>query len=180
MWRLGDDLAVRLPRATGGRRARAPRAPLASCARCAPAGGASGAGAARVDGAAHLEALWSDAVAAAPWPGPPVWLHGDPHPANLLVAEDRLVALLDLGDLTAGDPATDLATAWLTFDSVGRATFRDRLVERGAVDDATWRRARGWAVVMTTAMLRRPSDEAIAAVGRQALAQLLDEPGPTG
>lgn len=127
------------------------------------------------DGAAHLAALWADALGADTWTGPPSWLHGDPHPANLLVDGDRLTGLADFGDLAAGDPATDLATAWLTFDAVGRAAFRARLHERGAVDDATWRRARGWAVVMTTAMLQRPSDEAIAAIGRHAQAELLAE-----
>lgn len=128
-----------------------------------------------IDGAPRLAALWSDALAADPWDGPPLWLHGDPHPANLLVAGGRLAGLADFGDMTAGDPATDLATAWLTFDATGRAAFRARLARRGAADDATWRRARGWAVVMATAMLRRPSDASIAAIGRHALGELLTE-----
>lgn len=132
-----------------------------------------------VPGADHLRALWADALDADPWAGPPVWLHGDPHPANLLVDRGRLVGLADFGDLTAGDPATDLATAWLTFGPAGRAAFRERLVARGALDDATWRRARGWAVVMATAMLRRPSDDAIATIGGHALAELRAEPAPT-
>lgn len=131
-----------------------------------------------VEGAARLAALWSNALDAEPWPGPPSWLHGDPHPANLLVEGARLVALVDFGDLAAGDPATDLATAWLTFDAAGRAAFRARLVARGATDDATWCRARGWAVVMTTAMLQRPSDAAIEAIGRHGLGELLAEDLP--
>ncbi|MFI5955313.1 phosphotransferase [Cryptosporangium sp. NPDC051539] len=54
-------------------------------------------------------------VATPPWPGPPLWLHGDPHPSNLLVtdaAPARLAAVIDFGDLTAGDPATDLSAGW--------------------------------------------------------------------
>lgn len=129
-----------------------------------------------IPGADQLERIWADALAAPAWTGPPLWLHGDVHPGNLLADDGDLAGLLDFGDLTAGDPATDLATAWLTFDRAGRATFRARLVERGAWDDARWRRARGWAVVMTTAMLRRPHDPTTGAVGRHALAQLLDEP----
>lgn len=128
-----------------------------------------------VEGTAHLSALWADALSAAPWSGPPSWLHGDPHPANLLVDGRRLAGIGDFGDLAAGDPATDLATAWLTFDADGRASFHERLLERDAVDDATWRRARGWAVVMATAMLQRPSDEAIAAIGGHALTELRTE-----
>lgn len=125
--------------------------------------------------AGRLAAVWDDALAAEPYPGPASWVHGDPHPANLLVEAGSLVALVDFGDLTAGDPATDLATAWLTFDAAGRAAFRARLVERGAVDDATWRRARGWALSMGLAMVRRASDPAIGGIGRHALTELLAE-----
>lgn len=125
---------------------------------------------------APLDAVWRDALAAPAHTGPATWVHGDPHPANLLVEDGRLVALVDFGDLTAGDPATDLATAWLTFDAAGRAAFRARLGERGAVDDATWRRARGWALSMGLAMVRRASDPAIGAIGRHALRQLAVAP----
>lgn len=126
--------------------------------------------------AARLLAMWADALAAEPWTGPPLWVHGDPHPANLLVDGGRLAGLVDFGDVTSGDPACDLATAWLTFDAEGRAAFRDRLVERDALDEHTWRRARGWAVVMGLAMVRRPGDPAIGSIGRHAVGQLLAEP----
>lgn len=125
----------------------------------------------------RLQEVWRDALAAPPLLGPPTWVHGDPHPANLLVASGRLVALVDFGDLTAGDPATDLATAWLTFDEAGRAAFRDRLTARGALDAATWRRARGWALSMSLTMVRRASDPAIGGIGQHALGQLLAELG---
>jgi aminoglycoside phosphotransferase (APT) family kinase protein len=130
--------------------------------------------------------LWDRALAAPPWDGPALWLHGDLHPANLLVDDDDgaghgLAAVLDFGDLTAGDPATDLATAWLTFDATGRAAFRDRVARAsggpdgpGGPDAATWRRARGWALVLATAMLAHSDDDpVIAAIGRHALAEVL-------
>ncbi|WP_345216872.1 aminoglycoside phosphotransferase family protein [Georgenia halophila] len=83
-----------------------------------------------------------------------------------------LVAVVDFGDMTAGDPATDLATAWLTFDAAGRKTFRGCL--DGLYDDATWRRARGWALSMATAMVTMSDDEPIIArVGRETLDQVL-------
>lgn len=123
----------------------------------------------------RLAAVWDDALAAGPHVGPATWVHGDPHPANLLVDAGSLAALVDFGDLTVGDPATDLATAWLTFDADGRAAFRARLAELGAVDDATWRRARGWALSMGLVMVRRASDPAIGGIGRHALTELLAE-----
>ena len=45
--------------------------------------------------------------------GPPVWLHGDLHPGNLLFDRGVPSAVIDFGDLCAGDPATDLAASWL-------------------------------------------------------------------
>ncbi len=33
--------------------------------------------------------LWDRALSATPWPGPPLWLHGDLHPGNLLVSDGR-------------------------------------------------------------------------------------------
>lgn len=125
--------------------------------------------------AGRLATVWEDALAAPPHAGPDTWVHGDPHPANLLVDTGLLSALVDFGDLTAGDPATDLATAWLTFDADGRAAFFARLTERGALDDATRRRARGWALSMGLAMVRRASDPAIGGIGLHALGELLAE-----
>ena len=58
-----------------------------------------------------LETVWDDALAAPVWPGPPLWLHGDPHPLNLVADEHGLAGLLDFGDLTGGDPASDLVAA---------------------------------------------------------------------
>lgn len=124
----------------------------------------------RLPNATALAAVWADALDAAPWPGPPVWLHGDLHPANLLVRDGRLVAVLDFGDVTAGDPATDVATAWLTLDEGPREVFRGAL----APDPATWRRARGWAVCMASAMAENAEpDSVIHRIGNAALEQAL-------
>ncbi|GAB2466298.1 phosphotransferase [Xylanimonas ulmi] len=130
--------------------------------------------------------LWDAALAAAPYDGPPVWLHGDPHPANLVVApashhgaRDRLAAVVDFGDVTAGDPASDLGSLWLTFDAAGRAACRDALTTAGAGpggagwDEATWTRARGWALVYASAMLAHPDlHPGLAPIGEHAIGEL--------
>jgi aminoglycoside phosphotransferase (APT) family kinase protein len=72
------------------------------------------------------------------------WYHGDLTAENLLVRDGRLVAVLDFGGLSVGDPTNDLAVAWQLLDPAARTTFRTAL----AVDDATWRLARGWALVL--------------------------------
>ncbi|MFF1879579.1 aminoglycoside phosphotransferase family protein [Leifsonia sp. NPDC058230] len=120
-------------------------------------------------------AHWERALAAEPWDGPPIWLHGDLHPGNLLLSPDRraLAAVIDFGDLTAGDPATDLATAWLTFEPDARALFRARLDELLPSDDDTWARAAGWAVAMGSALAAHSDDNPrMASLGTHALAQL--------
>ncbi|MDT0209983.1 phosphotransferase [Curtobacterium sp. BRD11] len=78
--------------------------------------------------AVELATLWRTAAGAPTHVGPPVWVHGDLHPFNLLVeptplGDRRLSAVVDFGDLTAGDPAVDLATRWLTLDDAGGRTF---------------------------------------------------------
>jgi aminoglycoside phosphotransferase (APT) family kinase protein len=125
----------------------------------------------------ELLALWRTLLAAPVHAGPPVWLHGDLHPRNLLVERGRLSAVVDFGDVTSGDPATDLATAWLTFDGAGRAEFVVRYSLRTGVDDAVWARARGWALVLATALAEHSDDNAeLAAIGAHAITELLDAP----
>ena len=109
--------------------------------------------------------------------GVDVWLHGDLHPANLIVAASgRLSAVIDWGDLTAGDPACDLATVWLTFDADGRAVFVDRLNQGGATDAATWQRAKAWALHLALVLHQEcEAGTALQAVGTRALEALIEE-----
>jgi aminoglycoside phosphotransferase (APT) family kinase protein len=93
-----------------------------------------------VDAAA---AAWDAALRAPPWPGPPVWVHGDLLPGNLLVQDGRLTGVIDWGLVGVGDPACDLIVAWV-LPREARPGFRTAL----GVDDATWARGRGWALSM--------------------------------
>ncbi len=83
--------------------------------------------------------LWERALAAE-FEGPPSWLHGDVAPANLLVEDGRLSAVIDFGCSVVGDPACDLMIAYTFFDGAVREVFRRAL----GVDDATWLRGQGW------------------------------------
>ena len=53
-------------------------------------------------------AAWDEALAAPDWSGPPVWIHGDLLPGNLLLEGGRLTGVIDWGLLGVGDPACDL------------------------------------------------------------------------
>lgn len=123
----------------------------------------------------RLRALWAELVDAPEWDGPPVWVHGDPHPGNLLVDDaGRLSAVIDFGDLTAGDPATDLAVAWLAFDADAREVFRTELRRRRAFDAHIWRRARGWALNIGTALATASADNpAMASIAEHTLGEVL-------
>jgi len=122
----------------------------------------------RPDLVARAREVWQACVATPAWDLAPVWLHGDLHPGNVLWDGRTVCAVIDFGDLTAGDPATDLAIAYMCFDDGDRAVF---LHESGA-DAATCERARGWAVAISVAVIA--SDDAQAArIGERALAAAL-------
>lgn len=99
---------------------------------------------------ARLRPVWDRGCCAPAWPGPPVWIHGDLHPANILVGAGTVVAVVDWGDLCAGDPATDLAGGWLLLPEAALPVLVDAY---GGVDGATWARARGWAVLFGLMLL---------------------------
>ncbi|MFR9769096.1 aminoglycoside phosphotransferase family protein [Nocardia sp. SC052] len=92
-----------------------------------------------------VRAVWEDAVAAPDWDGPALWLHGDLHPANVLTADGAICGVIDFGDLFAGDPAFDLAAAWILLPDGATDRFHDAY--QSSMDTATLRRARGWAVL---------------------------------
>lgn len=130
------------------------------------------------DLAEALRARWAVWSQAPDFDGVDSWVHGDLHPHNLVLGDDgRLAGVLDWGDLTAGDPACDLATAWLTFDQVGRAAFIARADQGGAIDAATWLRAKAWALHLALVLVSRPDEHpTMADTGRHALGQLAEEP----
>ncbi len=118
--------------------------------------------------------VWEQVVSTRSWPGPPVWLHGDLHPGNLLVEAGRLSGLIDFGDLTSGDPATDLSVLWMLPSEI-RARF-NAWSGIGADVDALKMRARGWALALGLAYLAHArDDEAEAALGRRTISAGLSD-----
>jgi aminoglycoside phosphotransferase (APT) family kinase protein len=126
---------------------------------------------------AELLRLWERARAAPPFVGPPIWMHGDLHPLNVLAAASgALTAVIDFGDLAGADPACDLAAAWLFFDEPQRAAFRSLIGDDHAHDAAGWERALGWAVAEASAFLQNSGDAPVLdAIGRHGVEQLVAE-----
>lgn len=126
-----------------------------------------------IDSAA-VQACWRDHLALPRWAGPPQWLHGDLHLLNVLADGERVTAVIDFGDVTSGDPATDLFIAWMALPPEARPTFR----AAADVDDDTWRRARAWALCMGLAYLSNPSPtNQLRPVGRATVEAVLQEWG---
>lgn len=115
--------------------------------------------------------IWDDALGAPPWDRPPVWVHGDLRPGNLLARRGWITAVIDFGLLGVGDPACDLIVAWTLLSPATRPAFRAAL----AVDDATWRRGRGWALYASVIAYDyyRDSNPALVTICKRALQQLL-------
>lgn len=109
---------------------------------------------------AELAARWARAVAQPPWDGPAMWLHGDLHAHNVVVHAGVAAAVIDFGDITAGDPATDLALAFALFDNPDdRNRFQAAAdTQTRPIDDAMWSRAEGWAVSVGLAVLDNSAD----------------------
>ena len=91
---------------------------------------------------AEAAAAWKQALRAPDWDKPPVWVHGDLLPGNLLIKDGRLSGVIDFGSLAVADPACDLLPAWTILSGESRQAFRAAL----SVDDATWDRGRGLAL----------------------------------
>ncbi|MFD0633440.1 aminoglycoside phosphotransferase family protein [Catenulispora yoronensis] len=93
--------------------------------------------------ATAMTEVWDAALAAPAWDRPPVWVHGDFHTGNILTRAGRVAAVLDFGELAVGDPAPDTMIAFTLLGTKTREVYRSAL----GVDDATWARGRGWALV---------------------------------
>lgn len=71
----------------------------------------------------RARAVWREALDAPSHEGTGVWLHGDLHPANVVVEDGRLSGVIDFGEIFVGDPAVDLAAAWILLPDGATDTF---------------------------------------------------------
>lgn len=124
-----------------------------------------------------VRARFDELADVAEWSAPPVWLHGDLHSANLIAADGALSAVLDFGDITSGDPAVDLAVAWMLFGPDERADFRRAAGGGSLVDDATWSRGQAWALHFALLYVLHSADnERFGRMGARLLASVFERP----
>ena len=122
--------------------------------------------------AERVTAAWEQDSSAPDWDRPPVWIHGDLDSRNLLARGGRLSGVVDWGCVGVGDPACDVMVAWKMLTPEMRHTFRAAL----EVDDATWARARAWALsqaLMALSYYTLATNAVLVAEARRWLAELL-------
>ncbi len=81
----------------------------------------------------------------------PKWLHGDLHPRNILVENGAIAGIIDWGDMTSGDIATDLAAIWMLFSD--RYVRQEVIAAYQNISPATRKRALGWAILFGVILL---------------------------
>jgi aminoglycoside phosphotransferase (APT) family kinase protein len=94
--------------------------------------------------------IWQEALEA-PREGKRTWLHGDLHPRNVVVEKGVITGIIDWGDITAGDCATDLASIWMLFTEP--EIRQAALTAYGKISEATRRRSKGWAIFFGVMLL---------------------------
>lgn len=129
-----------------------------------------------------LLTAWEHALHTPAWDDVRVWIHGDLQAGNLLAVNGRLSAVIDFGALQVGDPACELAVAWRLLNAEAREVFRTAL----SCDEATWARARGWA--LSVAVVEIPyylhTNPPMVTAARHTIAEVLSDyvalagPGP--
>lgn len=125
---------------------------------------------------AALRRRWSEAVDAPAWRGPASWVHGDLHPGNTIVRGGTVAGVVDFGDLCGGDPATDLAAAWLLLPVDTHQAFWEAY---GRDDGPLRRRAAGWATLfalMLHGSVGGPDAERVATTAMARLAGAKEAP----
>lgn len=118
-------------------------------------------------------AIW-DAALAAPLATERRWVHGDLHPANIVVRDGAISAVIDFVDLCGGDTAYDLAAAWICFeDPTAREAF---VVATGFTDPNLWLHATACALSHGLSCLASSSDNPrMAEVGRRTYEAVLSD-----
>lgn len=122
--------------------------------------------------AEQLRNLWAQ-LRTLPRTAPDLMTHGDLMPGNLLVRDQHLAGVLDVGGLAPADPAVDLVCAWHVFEPEPRDVLRRDL----SCDDLEWERGRAWAFEQAMGLVwyYRTSNPTMSRIGERTLRRILSD-----
>lgn len=125
---------------------------------------------------ATLTLLWEELSNTPSWDKPPVWMHGDLLPGNILIQNNRLHAVIDFADVGRGDPACDLIITWSLLNANSRAIFRKHLMN---IHEHTWQRGKAWALSIALIILPyyKKTNPVLTSVAWRMIKQLLESKG---
>jgi aminoglycoside phosphotransferase (APT) family kinase protein len=95
------------------------------------------------------------------------------------VNDGQVSGVIDFGDITAGDPASDLSVAWMLLPPDCHASFWSAYQAAGGaggrVGDALRARAKGWALNLAIVFLAHSEDNPVLLeIGRHTLSTVLE------
>lgn len=102
------------------------------------------------------------------------WIHGDLHAKNVIVNNGKITSIIDWGDMTSGDRASDLVSIWSLFpNSSGRRLF----VKQYSPSADLLARAKGWAIYFAAVLLDTGfiNNKIHANMGKQMIERLLED-----
>lgn len=120
----------------------------------------------------QLRDLWAQ-LRTLPRTATDLMTHGDLIPGNLLVRDQHLAGVLDVGGLGPADPALDLVCAWHVFEPEPRNVLRRDL----GCDDLEWQRGKAWAFQQAMGLVwyYRTSNPTMSRMGRRSLHRILGD-----
>lgn len=118
----------------------------------------------------RLRRTWA-ALRVLPRSADDVMTHGDLTPANVLVSDDRLAGIIDVGGLKPADPALDLVSGWHLLEACPRRMLRHDLRS----SDLEWERGKAWAFEQAMGLVWYYSDSnpAMSLMGRRTLQRIM-------
>ena len=103
------------------------------------------------------------------------WIHGDLHSRNILVKNGEIAGIIDWGDMTSGDIATDLASIWMLFGN--QEARQQAIATYGNISEATLQRSQGWAISFGVILLDLglTNDPRYTVMGKRALQRMAED-----
>ena len=118
-----------------------------------------------------VERVWDAALGAEDPEIQKQLIHGDLHPANIILGDQAIQGIIDFGCSSLGDRSCDLMVGWTIYDAPHRKIFFNAL----SATLQEIQRARGWALTFALGAIQDFPTTITGEIGRHTLHRLLTE-----